>query len=80
MAQAPLLCAAFAKGAGLICSKQQAAGLDRPGNTGHDSTRVSRFAQGGDRKLHPRPSQPAKRGVIQYFERPAGSGRVASPQ
>jgi len=58
--------AAFAKGGNTRMFGKQAAGPDRPGNTGKDQTPApgAKSAKGGRRHMHPyTPAQPAKVGV-----------------
>jgi hypothetical protein len=54
----------FAKGGSTKMFGRQAAGPDKPGNTGKDQSHApgKRFAEGGTKKLGPRSSQPARRG------------------
>jgi hypothetical protein len=70
MAQAPLLCAAFAKKGQDSYVQNAGSRIGPPWHTGHDSTRGSRFAHGGNRKLHPRSSQAAEA----WRHRPAPGG------
>jgi hypothetical protein len=57
--------AALAKGGTTKMFGKQAAGPDKPGNTGKDQSKApgAKFAKGGEKQMHYRPSVPAKPGI-----------------